>query len=87
MGQSLRVLLVEDERSIADNVIFALKREQMTVTWCDRCSVAMDEFHRTRPDIIILDVGLPDGDGFSWCRELRQTSHVPVIFLTAEMMK
>lgn len=77
------ILLVEDDRPIADNVILALARENMA---CLHASLAADGLARLRAggiDLAILDVGLPDGNGFDLCRELRRFSDLPVIFLTA----
>jgi two-component system catabolic regulation response regulator CreB len=77
------ILLVEDERSIADNVIFAFRGEGFAVVWetLGKKAVALAA---ERPfDLVILDVGLPDGSGFERCKEIRAFSSVPVLFLTA----
>ncbi len=77
------ILLVEDDRPIADNVILALAREGMG---CRHVSLAAEGLAQVRAggvDLAILDVGLPDGNGFDLCRAIRVFSDVPVIFLTA----
>jgi two-component system, OmpR family, catabolic regulation response regulator CreB len=77
------ILLVEDDRPIADNVILALAREGME---CQHVILAAEGLARVRAggvDLAILDVGLPDGNGFDLCRAIRGFSDVPVIFLTA----
>lgn len=77
------ILLVEDDRPIADNVILALARENLD---CRHVTLAAEGLALLRGggfDLAILDVGLPDGNGFDLCRTLRGFSDVPVIFLTA----
>jgi len=77
------VLLVEDEPAIADNVIFALKGEGLAVEWRPLGSEAVALLSRKAFDLVILDVGLPDGSGFERCKEIRAFSQVPIVFLTA----
>lgn len=77
------ILLVEDDRPIADNVILALARENMD---CRHVALAAEGLALLAAggfDLAILDVGLPDGNGFDVCRTLRGFSDIPVIFLTA----
>lgn len=77
------ILLVEDDKAIADNVLLALEREGyfcVHVLFGGACLEAV----KTRTiDLVILDVGLPDMNGFEVCKGLRAFSDVPVIFLTA----
>ena len=78
-----RVLIAEDETAIADAVLYALRSEGIEA---DHCLLAREVAPRVRAggvDVVVLDVGLPDGSGFDVCRELRGFSDVPVIFLTA----
>jgi two-component system catabolic regulation response regulator CreB len=77
------VLLVEDEPAIADNVIFALRGEGLAVEWRTLGSEAVALLSRKAFDLVILDVGLPDGSGFERCKEIRAFSQVPIVFLTA----
>lgn len=77
------ILLVEDDRPIAENVILALARENLD---CRHVTLAAEGLALLRAggfDLAILDIGLPDGNGFDLCRTLRGFSDVPVIFLTA----
>ncbi|OYY94895.1 MAG: two-component system response regulator CreB [Hydrogenophilales bacterium 28-61-23] len=77
------ILLVEDDRPIADNVILALARENLD---CRHVALAAEGLALLRAgdfDLAILDVGLPDGNGFDLCRTLHGFSDIPVIFLTA----
>lgn len=83
MSKQATILVVEDEAAIADTLLYALKAEGFAVEWV---SLGQDALARlTTADIacIVLDVGLPDIRGFDVCRELRKTSDVPVLFLTA----
>ena len=74
------VLLVEDDDAIASSLIAGLQSSGMTVR---RVSRGEDALRAELPDVVLLDVGLPDIDGFEVCRRLRATSQVPVIMLTA----
>lgn len=78
-----RVLLVEDEPAIADTLIYALETECFEVTHVLTGAAALAAFVRQPYDLLILDIGLPDMTGLDVCRNLRQTSAVPVLFLTA----
>ena len=77
------ILLVEDEPSIADNIVFALETDGFEPIWCSTGALAMDRFSRQTFALVILDVGLPDVNGFDLCRRIRATSNVPIIFVTA----
>ena len=78
-----RVLLVEDEPAIADTLVYALETERFEVTHSLTGSAALSAFSEKSHDFVILDIGLPDMTGLDVCRKLRETSHVPVLFLTA----
>lgn len=77
-----RVLVVEDEPAIADALRYALTTEGFVVTLVGTLAEARAALVEA-PALIVLDVGLPDGNGFDFCRELRRSSTVPVLFLTA----
>ncbi|MFO1462871.1 MAG: two-component system response regulator CreB [bacterium] len=77
------ILILEDESAIADNIRYALEAEGFATTWLATLSEARGRLAQGDIDLLVLDVGLPDGNGFDFCRELRKTSAVPVIFLTA----
>ncbi len=78
-----RVLLVEDEPAIADTLVYALGTERFEVTHALTGSEALAAFARQPHDFAILDIGLPDMTGLDVCRRLRETSRIPVLFLTA----
>jgi two-component system catabolic regulation response regulator CreB len=77
-----RILLVEDETSIADTLVYALETEHFEVCHTTTAGDALEKLH-TRFDLAILDVGLPDMSGFDLCSEIRKSSSLPVLFLTA----
>jgi two-component system catabolic regulation response regulator CreB len=77
------VAIIEDEKSIADTLIYALEVEGYTSTWFRLAGDALAALEKTPVDLVILDVGLPDINGFEACRRLRRFSDVPVLFLTA----
>ena len=77
------VLIVEDDRDIMEVVTIMLGREGFKVLKATNGKEAIEEIAK-RPDLIILDVMLPDMDGFTVCRRIRQESLAPVLFLTAK---
>lgn len=78
-----RVLLVEDEPAIADALVYALETDRFVVAHSLTGGDALLKFGQQVFDFVILDVGLPDMTGFDVCRKLRESSQVPVLFLTA----
>jgi two-component system response regulator RegX3 len=78
-----KVLVVEDERTIVAPLAAALEREGFEVRVAGTVAEALEIAPRLDPDLVLLDLMLPDGSGFDVCRELRKTSEVPVIMLTA----
>jgi two-component system catabolic regulation response regulator CreB len=78
-----RVLLVEDEPAIADTLVYALTTDCFEVTHALTGSEGLAAFERQPHDLAILDIGLPDMTGLDVCRRLRETSNIPVLFLTA----
>jgi len=84
MGKA-RLLIVEDDRDISNMLQIYFKGQGYEVDVALRGSTALDKTRQSLPNLIILDIMLPDIDGFEVCRILRthtRTSHVPVIFLT-----
>ena len=77
----MKLLLVEDEDAIAEPLAEGLRREGFAV---DRVATGLAALEAPEPDLVLLDVGLPDTDGFAVCRELRSRSGVPIIILTAK---
>ncbi len=77
------MLLVEDERTISEPFASALARNGFVPTVAGTAAEALVAARETQPDVILLDLRLPDGDGRDVCRELRRESRVPIIMLTA----
>jgi DNA-binding response OmpR family regulator len=77
------IVVVDDEANIADLVGLYLEREGFRVLKCATGADGLDACATHRPRLVVLDVGLPDVDGLEVCKQLRRTSQVPVIFLTA----
>jgi two-component system response regulator RegX3 len=76
----VRVLVVEDDESIAVPLVRGLEREGFTVTHVATGAAALAA---ELPDLVLLDLGLPDMDGYEVCRRLRSTSDLPIIVITA----
>lgn len=79
-----KILVVDDEEAIADIIEFNLSKEGFDVTTAQNGQECLDICSSKKFDLIILDVMMPKMDGFSVLRELRKTSKVPVIMLTAK---
>lgn len=78
-----RILLLEDEQAIADTLLYALQSEGFEVQHVHLAGQALEAFRTQAPDLAILDVSVPDGNGFDVCRAIRKTSEMPIVFLTA----
>ena len=77
------VLIVEDEKKLADILIAYLNKEQFRVTHYESGSGVSDWVKNNQPNIILLDLMLPDVNGKDLCKEIRQFSTVPIIMVTA----
>ncbi len=77
------VLIIEDEKGIADSIIFSLKQEGLNAHWVMTGKEAMVFVQSHNVDIVVLDIGLPDINGFDLLRQLRKKFDMPVIFLSA----
>ncbi|HAS52937.1 MAG: two-component system response regulator CreB [Nitrospirae bacterium GWC2_57_13] len=79
----MKILIIEDESSIAENISYALSTEGHEPLWCETGREALEMLASQDIGFVILDVGLPDMNGFDLMRELRKTCGTPVLFLTA----
>ncbi|RWR01120.1 transcriptional regulator [[Pantoea] beijingensis] len=77
------VLIVEDEKEIRRFVRIALEAESLRVYDCETLQRGLIEAATRKPDLVILDLGLPDGDGLSFIKEVRQWSAMPIVVLSA----
>lgn len=82
-GVGTRILAVEDDERIRSAVKLALEDEGWIVDEAESGEQAIELFHRSPPDVVLIDIMLPGIDGFELCRTLRRTSDVPVVMVTA----
>lgn len=80
---SKQILCVEDDAAIMMPLRYALEREGWQVTWLVQGQHVLATLQTQQFDFIILDVGLPDINGFDVCKQIRQYSQTPLLFLTA----
>jgi two-component system, OmpR family, response regulator len=78
-----RILVVDDEPHIRDVICFALERAGMAAATARNGTEAMMAFRRGAIDLIVLDVGMPEMDGLEVCRQIRKSSGLPILFLSA----
>src|SRR5690606_24711281 len=78
-----RILIADDEPNIRDVISFALTRAGHSVTTARNGNEALQQARRTPPDLVVLDIGMPEMDGLEVCRQLRKISDVPILFLSA----
>lgn len=78
-----KILLLEDDKSLNRGISFKLKKEGFEVETAFCIEEAKEIFDNNEIDLIITDIGLPDGSGFDFCEEIRRTSNVYIIMLTA----
>ncbi len=79
-----RVLVIDDDAALAEMLQIVLTASGFEATWVARGDLAVDEFRRTKPDLVLLDLMLPGRDGVDVCRDLRAESDVPIVMLTAK---
>ena len=77
------ILIIEDEGGIVDNIVYALKTEGFKTHWCSTGMDGLKVLGTEDISLIILDVGLPDINGFELFKKIKERTNVPVIFLTA----
>lgn len=80
----IKILLVEDDATLAMGIEYSLKSEGYDVDISSTVSKGKDLVDKIEYDLIILDIGLPDGDGFELCKYIREDKATPIIFLTAQ---
>jgi DNA-binding response OmpR family regulator len=84
VNQPTRILLIEDDPTVARNLRDGLERDGYAVTWKDTGTAGVAYARDHNPHLILLDIRLPDGSGFDFCRQMRQLGlRQPIIMLTA----
>ena len=84
MSQKPNILIVDDDPHIRDVIRIALDTQGMRSMEASTGKAALTEFTRSSFDLIVLDIGMPQMTGFEVCKAVRQTSDVPILFLTAQ---
>lgn len=79
-----KILLVEDNETIIMGLKYSLEQEGFEVLSAKNTKESKEKLNKEKVDLILLDVSLPDGNGFDICKEIKQNSDIPVIFLTAQ---
>jgi DNA-binding response OmpR family regulator len=83
MDQQIKILVVEDDKTIASGLEYSLAQEHYLVELAYTVSEALEKIKRTKFDLYLLDLTLPDGIGYDICKIVKRQQEVPVIFLTA----
>lgn len=84
MEDSMKILLVEDNLSIAEGLKFSFEKNNYKFTYAENIKKAKEYLEKEMPDLIILDVTLPDGNGFNLYEAYIRNKNIPTIFLTAK---
>lgn len=79
----MQILLVEDDQTLFQQLKKELENWDFFVYSVNDFSNVMETYHNVQPEIVIMDVQLPKYDGFYWCRQIRQVSNVPILFLSS----
>lgn len=80
----VKILIADDDEHIAELVALYMEKEGYATVQAHTGREAIEAFKHSEPDAVILDVMMPDGDGYQVCREIRQSSLVPIIMLSAK---
>ena len=78
----MRIQIVEDDRALSDGIRLALREDGITFIQSSSVRQAKEDFGANVPDIVILDINLPDGSGYDFCKWVKEREDTPVIFLT-----
>ncbi|MCI9078455.1 MAG: response regulator transcription factor [Lachnospiraceae bacterium] len=81
------ILILEDDEDLSDGICLSLESPGFCFTCCKTISEAKNALELAKFDLLILDISLPDGSGLDFCKEIRRTSLVPVVLLTAKDME
>ena len=79
-----KILIVDDDRGIIELMRLYLEKEGFECILAENGKIALEKFAVSSPDLIILDIMMPEIDGWQVCREIRKTSNIPIIMLTAK---
>ena len=79
-----KILLVEDNEAIIMGLKYSLEQENFQVIFAKTAKESKEKLDNKNIDIVLLDVSLPDGNGFEICKEIKEKNDIPIIFLTAQ---
>ena len=82
-----RILVAEDDKGLNQGIRLALRKEELVFDAAYTLKEARKLWRENRPDMVLLDVNFPDGSGFDFLRELRRSSDIPVLVITANDME
>ncbi len=83
LSDPLTVVIIEDEQAIADTLVHVLEMDGYQAVWFATAGEGLAFLQQNSAALLVLDVGLPDGNGFEVCKTIREFSDIPIIFLTA----
>lgn len=81
------IMILEDDDDLAEGISLSLKSSELNFTICKTITEAKNAISRQAFDLLILDINLPDGSGLNFCQQIRQTSQIPIVLLTAKDME
>lgn len=81
------ILIIEDDTALCTGISLALKAEGNVCVLCHNLKEARDALKRNAPDLVLLDINLPDGNGLDFLQEIKHHQNIPVILLTANDME
>ncbi|MGR6342496.1 response regulator transcription factor [Priestia megaterium] len=80
-----KILIIEDDPKIAEHLQSYIGKYGYNVITVENFDYVMEEFYKQKPDLVLLDINLPSFDGYYWCRQIRNKSICPVIFISARI--
>lgn len=83
----MRIFLIEDDEALAEGISFTLRKEGYRTEVFFTCRDSRDALWKSRPDLVLLDWNLPDGDGLALCREISGKWEIPILMITARDME
>lgn len=83
MENKMKIMIVEDDGALAGEIRLFLARWEYEAVMAEQFDRIADEFSAFMPKLVLLDINLPYSDGFYWCRQIRQISDVPILFISS----
>lgn len=83
----MKIQIVEDNRSLSDGIVLALKETNLEFIQSEGVKTAINDYENNLPELVILDVNLPDGNGYDYLKWVRERSNIPILMVTANDME